>query len=262
MVTLEEQLQKIKRKRRLGLMMHVIVGYPSLKETNKLVKLMVEEGVDFIELQIPFSDPLADGPVIMRACEQALEKGTKVADAFKVMKELSSTVPIPLLFMGYYNTVFRYGVKKFCADAKRAGAAGLIVPDMPLEEEGEEHFLAYSEENRLPVIRVVSPISTIDRLKKNAIVAEGFVYCSAYQGTTGVRQTLDPILASYLKTVKRYINKPLAVGFGISKPEHIRAIKQHAEIAVIGSALIKTIQEATGDEQEQSVRSFIRSLMV
>ncbi|HVZ58603.1 MAG TPA: tryptophan synthase subunit alpha [Patescibacteria group bacterium] len=262
MVTIEEQVKKIKKEKRLGLMTHVIVGYPSLRKTIRLVKLMAAEGADFIELQIPFSDPLADGPTIMKACEEALAHGTKVRDAFVAMETLSSQVAIPLLFMGYYNTVFRYGVEKFCKDAKKAGAAGLIIPDMPLEEEEEEHFLQFAKKYNLPVIRVVSPASTVSRLQKNAKYAEGFVYCSARQGITGVRKDLDPHLAAYLKIVKKYIKQPLAVGFGISSPKHIKALKPHAEIAVVGSALVKITQECKGKEREQKVRTFVRSLML
>lgn len=262
MRTITEQLTKIHREKRIGLMTHVIVGYPTLNDTVALVKVMADEGVDFIELQIPFSDPLADGPVIMKACEEALANGTRVRDAFTLMRELSKQVAIPLLFMGYYNTVFRYGVEKFCRDAAAAGAAGLIIPDMPLEEESSERFLAQAKKCRMPVIRVVSPASTEERLKKNATFAEGFVYCSARQGITGVRSELDPHLATYLTRVKNIIDKPLAVGFGISTPEHIKALRKYADIAVVGSALVKLTQQYQGEEREQKVRSFVRSLML
>lgn len=137
---IDQQLSEIKKEKRMGLMTHVVVGYPNLEETVSIVKTMATAGVDFVELQIPFSDPLADGPTIMRACEAALANGTKVKDAFAIMKELSQQVSIPLLFMSYYNIVFRYGVEKFCRDAKKAGASGLIVPDMPIDEESYEHF--------------------------------------------------------------------------------------------------------------------------
>ena len=140
---IDKQLEKIKKEKRLGLMTHVVIGYPSLETTESLVKTMEEAGVDFIELQIPFSDPLADGPTIMRACEKALENGIKVKDSFEVAKELSSGIKIPLLFMAYFNTVFRYGVEKFCKDAKNVGISGLIVPDLPIEEEKCEHFMKY-----------------------------------------------------------------------------------------------------------------------
>src|SRR3989338_1642801 len=127
----------------MKLMTHVVIGYPTLIDTVKIVKTMADCGVDMIELQIPFSDPLADGPTIMRACEKSLENGTKVNDAFVLMKKLSGKVKIPLLFMAYYNTVFKYGTEKFCLDAKNAGAYGLIVPDMPIDEENQEHFYSF-----------------------------------------------------------------------------------------------------------------------
>lgn len=231
-------------------MTHVVIGYPSLKETVKIVKTMVESGVDLVELQIPFSDPLADGPTIMRACEKSLANGTKVKDAFMVMKSLSSRVSIPLLFMSYYNIVFKYGVEKFCRDAKIAGAYGLIVPDMPIDEEKEEHFYFYCKKYHLYNIQVLSPASTEDRLKKNAKVASGFVYFTARQGTTGAKNDLDPKLSSYLRKMRRFFKIPIAVGFGISKKNHIDMLSKYADIAVIGSALIDVI----------NVKQFINSL--
>src|SRR6185437_11988552 len=151
---IDQKLTELKKKKRIGLMTHVVVGYPSVEETVMLVRAMAESGVDFVELQIPFSDPLADGPTIMQACEESLNRGTKVKDAFDVMRKLSKEVSIPLLFMSYYNIVFRYGVQKFCRDAKKAGASGLIVPDMPIDEEVHEHFYAFANKFGLRIIHV------------------------------------------------------------------------------------------------------------
>lgn len=255
------QLNKIRQDRRVGLMTHVIVGYPTLKETIPVVKAMEESGVDFVELQIPFSDPLADGPTIMKACEQSLANGTKVKDAFSVAKDLISQVQIPILFMAYFNTVFRYGVEKFCQDAKKIGISGLIIPDMPLEEENAEGFLACCKKYDLYAVRVISPASTDERLKKNAKVAKGFVYCTARQGITGARKELDPNIASYLKRVRKQISVPLAVGFGISKREHIEALSSFAEVAVIGSALIDILREAAPKERINKVKAFLGPLV-
>ena len=167
MNSIDQKLQQIRNEKRLGLMTHVVVGYPTLPETEKIVELMVKTGVDMVELQIPFSDPLADGPTIMKACEKSLENGTKVKDAFGLASRLTKKISIPLLFMAYFNNVFQYSTKKFCQDAKKAGISGLIVPDIPLEEEEKEHFTAYCEEFGLHAIRVISPASTDERLKKN-----------------------------------------------------------------------------------------------
>lgn len=249
-------------------MTHVVVGYPDLETTEKIVLTMAESGADFIELQIPFSDPLADGPTIMKACEESLRSGTKVADAFSLMAKLSKKVSIPLLFMGYFNTVFKYGlpagghgVEKFCRDARQAGASGLIIPDIPLEEESEENFIKYAKESGLYPIRVVSPASTEERLQKNAAVACGFVYCMARQGITGAKKDLDPSLIQYLTKVKKYFDVPLAVGFGISKKEHVQSLKGQADVAIVGSAIINIISKSKKAEVIKNVEEFCRGLL-
>jgi len=259
---INQKLLQIKKDKKMGLMTHVVVGYPSLEETVAIVKTMADAGADFIELQIPFSDPLADGPTIMRACEESLENGTKVKDAFGAMKQLSAEISVPLLFMSYYNIVFRYGVEKFCRDAKAAGASGLIVPDMPIDEEGEEHFYAFAEKFDLYVIHVISPASTPERMKKNAAIAKGFVYCTARQGTTGAKKDLDPAIRSYLQEVKKYFSIPIAVGFGISNKEHIASLKKDAEIAIVGSALIDVIKNTNEKERMSAIKKFIKDLSI
>lgn len=262
MTKLEQKLQEIKARKKIGLMTHIVIGYPSLEKTVTLVKTMAESGVDLIELQIPFSDPIADGPTIMRACEKSLKNGTKVKDAFTIMKLLSSQVSIPLLFMAYYNTVFKYGVEKFCKDTRNAGASGLIVPDMSIDEEREEHFLSFCKKYQLHNIQVVSPVSTNNRLKKNARVASGFVYCTARQGITGVKNKLDPSTVTYLRNVKKHFSVPIAVGFGLSKRKHIDLLGSYAHIAVVGSALIEQINTARLHESEAKIANFIKNLEV
>lgn len=263
---LDKKLQEIKQSKKIGLMGHVVVGYPSLKETIELVRLMEKLGVDMVELQIPFSDPLADGPTIMKACEESLKNGTKVSDAFEVVKSLSSLVKIPLLFMCYYNTVFKYplasfrtsGVERFCKDAQKAGISGLIVPDMPIDEEKEEQFYSFTKRYNLHTIQVISPVTTRERLKKIAKVANGFVYCTARQGITGVRKELDAGLNHYLKTAKKEITVPLAVGFGISQKEHVASLVGKADVAVIGSKILNIINESK--DYKKDVESFLRQL--
>lgn len=254
------KLAEIKKRKTIGLMTHVVVGYPSLAFTVDIAKTMAQAGADFIELQIPFSDPLADGPTIMRACESSLEQGTKVSDSFTVARKLSHEVKTPLIFMAYFNTVFVYGVEKFCKDAKKSGISGLIVPDMPLEEEGCEYLAEYAKKNSLHLISVISPVSTEVRLQKNSLVAGGFVYCSARQGITGVSKSLDPNLAAYLKTVRRFFKIPVAVGFGISNKEHIVSIAPYADVVVVGSAIIDLINKSDSKTVLKNVERFIRGL--
>lgn len=244
----------------MKLMTHIIIGYPSLIDTVKIVKSMVAEGVDMVELQIPFSDPLVDGPTIMRACEKSLENGTKVKDAFIVMKELSSQVPIPLLFMSYFNIVFRYGVEKFCRDAKNSGAYGLIVPDMPIDEEKAEHYFAACKKYNIHNIQVISPASTDERLKKNANVESGFVYFTSHQGITGVKDKLNPDLISNLQRIRKFFSVPIAVGFGISKRKHLEKLAPYADIAVMGSALIDIINTSNKENRERNIEQFIKNL--
>lgn len=257
---IDKVLLRLKKEGSMGLMTHVVVGYPSLKKTIEIVKVMAEAGADFIELQIPFSDPIADGPTIMKACESSLKRGIKVRDALAVAKILTGKISTPILFMAYYNTVFKYGVKKFCRKVSLAGISGLIVPDMPLEEEAREHFTFYAEENNLHVIRVVSPASTQERLRKNAEVSRGFVYCSARQGITGARKDLAPELVSYLKKSKQAFDCPIAVGFGISKQEHVKKIAEYADIVVVGSAIVDIINHSTSESLLSNIRRFIQTL--
>lgn len=255
---IEAQIQKIKKEKRIGIIAHVVVGYPSLTKTIELIQALIDSGVDFIELQIPFSDPLADGPTIMHACEISLRQGTKLSDAFKIMQLFSAKTAIPLLFMGYFNTVFKYGVEAFCRDAKKSGASGLIFPDFSIDEENNELFLYFSKKYGLHNIHVISPVSTNDRLKKNAKLATGFIYCTAHQGITGIKDRLNSDLNTYLERVKDFFTIPIAVGFGISKKEHLQALSNHADIAVIGSVLIKELEKNGTD----GVKKFLQDLLL
>lgn len=227
----------------IKLMTHVVAGYPSLAETEQLVIEMEKAGVSYVEIQIPFSDPLADGPTIMMANDKALANGTTIEDAFSLMERLTKKVSIPLLFMGYYNSVFQYGVERFCKKAQQVGAHGLIIPDVPLDEESHEQFLKMCDKYKLASIRVLSPTSSDDRIEQNLQVAKEFVYCTAISGITGSRNQIHPQTKQFLKRMRSKTDLPLAVGFGISKPEHVQALKGYADIAVVGSAVIKEVEK-------------------
>lgn len=260
MNTIDQQLQKIKAENRLGLMTHIVVGYPTLAESRNLVLAMAEAGADFIELQIPFSDPVADGPTLMQANQAALEQGTTVAQAMELMADLAPTAGRPLLFMTYFNIVHHYGVAKFCETAAAAGASGLIVPDMPLDEEPSEHFIFAAEQAGLTVIRLLSPASTDKRLSLNAALARGFVYFVSRKGITGARAQLEPELAQQLARMKKFFTVPVAVGFGISQPEHVAALAGQADIAVVGSELINVYNRADKGRGVEAVKDFIKNL--
>lgn len=227
-------------------MTHIVAGYPNLKESEKIALTMAECGVDFIEIQIPFSDPVADGPTIMRANDIALKNGIKVKDCFelaKKIKKLKFLAKPEILFMSYFNVIFRYGIDGFCKRAKQGGCYGLIVPDMPIDEEKNEHYLASCKKYKLHPIQIISPLTTKSRLKKMAKIASGFLYCVSRYGTTGQSKDLNPKLKQYLKNVRKYFKIPLAVGFGISTKSHVEAVHKNAEIAVIGSRIINAIDK-------------------
>lgn len=237
-------------------MTHIVAGYPTLKKSEEIAMLMARSGVDFIEIQIPFSDPVADGPVIMKANEMALAGGVKVEDCFELMKKLSGKAGSKFLFMSYFNIVYRYGVEKFCKRAKECGCYGLIIPDMPIDEEANEKYLENCEKYGLVAIQVISPLTPDERLRKIANHARGFVYCVSRFGTTGVAAELNPKLKSYLKRVRKFIKLPLAVGFGIAEKRHVEAVHKEAEIAVIGSKIIKLIDEG------KDIGAFLKTIVL
>jgi len=257
MNSIDTQLEKIKQSGKMGLMTHVVVGYPTLEKTKELVIALAKGGSDFIELQIPFSDLIADGPTIMQASDIALKNGATAGRAIKLMAELSGKVEIPLLFMSYFNTIYAYGIDKFCKDAVKAGAAGLIVPDIPPEEEHYEQFEKKVSKCGLYLIRIISPASSLERLQKNAELAKGFIYCISRFGITGATKTLAPELTTYLKRVSEYFIMPKAVGFGISTREQVQALQGKAEIAIVGSAIVEKVKDGCSLEQ---IKMFVQDL--
>ncbi len=254
---IKQQLEKIAREKRMGIMTHAVAGYPDL-ETSELIIAEMAKEVDFIELQIPFSDPMADGPIIMAANQKALSSGIKVQDSFSLISKMQSKVEIPLLVMCYYNTIFNLGEKSFCELAKKSGVAGVIVPDLPLEE--ATNFLKLCQQNKLTNITIVAPNTPDQRLKLLGEKSAGFIYSVARLGVTGNKTTLDQKLEKYLKRVKKNIKLPLAVGFGIQKKEQIEKLRGKVELVIIGSALITQIQGLKGVAAAKKIRSFLQTL--
>lgn len=245
------------------IMTHIVAGFPNLKKSGEVALIMANSAVDFIEIQIPFSDPVADGPTIMAANQKALDSGTKVEDCFDLMADLyrkfkKNSVAPKLLFMSYLNILHHYGIGKFCKKAHECGCYGLIVPDMPIDEEKWEKYLKNCSKYGLKAIQVISPLTPVDRLKKIAKVANGFVYCVSRYGTTGQTKSLNSDLHNYLKKVKKYIKLPLAVGFGISEREHVEQVWEGAEIAVIGSKIISLI--GSNKNYLQKIKEFLKHI--
>lgn len=247
------------------IMTHIVAGYPSLKESEEIASLMCKSGTDFIEIQIPFSDPVADGPAIMAANQKALDNGVKVADCFRLMRNLTKktkgiSAKQKFLFMTYFNILFRFGVEKFCKEAKKCGCYGLIVPDMPIDEEKNDHYLKYCKKYHINAIQVVSPLTSVDRLKLISKHAKGFIYCVSRYGITGISKALNNRLKQYLAKVKRSTSLPIAVGFGISNCDQVKAVHKYAEIAVMGSKFIEIIKTCKGLKRLHKIRQFLKGV--
>jgi len=221
-------------------MTHIVVGYPSISQNEKIIDVMVKNGIKRIELQIPFSDPLADGSVIAKACKDSLKNGTKVKNAFSLMKKLTNKYPeVSFYFMTYYNIVFNYDVEKFCHDTKTSGAKGIIAPDMPIDEEKYENFFSSCKKENISPIFVISPITPDNRLKIISKYAKDFLYCTSVIGTTGVRKKVNSNLKQYVNKIRKYFDIPIAIGFGLSTKTQIQEVFSYADIAIVGSAILK-----------------------
>ena len=239
MQRIENRFAELKNQGRKALITFITAGDPDLAATPRLVAALEGAGADIIELGVPFSDPLADGPTIQQASNRALRAGASLKKILGTVAEIRKTSEIPLVLMTYYNPVFRYGVAKLVADAAARGVDGLIVPDLPLEESGELRRLAAG---RLAVIPLAAPTTGPERLLKIAAAGSGFLYYVSVTGITGTRTELPPELASSLAAVRgRVTGLPLAVGFGISTAEQARTVARHADAVIVGSALVKIV---------------------
>ena len=251
---LVDQLRQARSKKEILLMTHLVLGYPSFAVNREVIQQMVANGVDVIELQIPFSEPMADGPMIIKANQEAIAGGVKVAECLAFAAEMAARYDIPLLFMTYYNILFKYGLKKFLLKAKEIGIRGLIIPDLP-PEEGEE-YLRLAKELDLAPIQIFAPTSTEERMRTLAGHGDGFIYCVARRGVTGSKTEFDASFDDYLARCRRATDLPLAVGFGISNQEDVRILTGKADLAVIGTATIKLVEE----KGAEAVGSFIAGL--
>jgi tryptophan synthase alpha chain len=251
---LEEYVQRRKVERDILLMTHIVMGYPSFDESLKVVEAMVESGVDLMELQIPFSEPIADGPVILHANQRALAAGSSVERCFEFAEAVASRFDIPFLFMSYYNVLFRRGVRPFVERMKKVGLKGAIVPDLP-PEEGAEYLAAMKDNGQAPIF-IYSPNTTDARLKTIADHANGFIYCVARKGVTGQSTDFTTDLDAYLARCRAATSLPLAVGFGVKDRSDVEFLKGKADIAVIGTQTIRLIEE----QGVGAVAPFIRSL--
>ncbi len=235
-------------------MTHIVLGYPSFEEAFEIVASMAEAGVDLIELQIPFSEPIADGPVILHANQKALESGADLAKCLDFAQRAAARYDIPFLFMSYYNILLKYGLGEFASVMAQSGIRGAIVPDLP-PEEAKEYLEAMSAQE-LAAIFIFSPNTPETRMKSIAACAKGFIYCVARKGVTGSQTDFSEALDAYLARCRKATELPLALGFGVKNRQDVDFLTGRVDIAVIGTETIRTV-EAKG---VAAVGSFIRSL--
>ncbi len=251
---LEDTLRTQKEKKDVLLMTHIVLGYPSFDVNRKVIAQMVENGVDCIEMQIPFSEPMADGPVILKANQDSLSGGTDVASCMSFGAEMAAQHNIPFLFMTYYNIIFKYGEEQFFKDCNKNGIQGLIIPDLP-PEMGTE-FFQHAQKYQIAPILIFAPTSTDERMATLNRSADGFIYCVARRGVTGKKSDFDEDFSTYLARCRAATDLPLAVGFGIQDKEDVAVIAGKADMAVIGSQTIKLVDE----KGPEAVGPFIASL--
>jgi tryptophan synthase alpha chain len=230
----------------LGIVAYITAGDPSFDATLKFVLALAEAGADVIELGVPFSDPLADGPTIQRASERALKAGATLAKVLDLVREIRKSSQIPLVLFSYYNPVFQMGLEKFAATAANLGADGVLITDLT-PEESEEYRHIITAKN-LDTVFLAAPTSTDERLVKIGAVSSGFLYLVSRTGVTGAKDTLPDDLPSLLRRTRNATQLPIAVGFGISLPGHVSMLGGLADAAVVGSALVSEIEAATAND--------------
>lgn len=242
-----------------GLVAYLTIGDPDLAASRAIALAAIDAGADVLELGVPFSDPLADGPVIQRASERALQRGTRLRDVLALAADLRSQRPAAgLVIFSYLNPILRFGLENFCAAAQQAGVDGVLVTDIIVEEAAE--YLGALHRHNLAPIFLAAPTSPDARLQAIAAVSRGFVYAISRVGITGAQKSLTSDAKQLVTRLRRFTHLPIAVGFGISTPEHFAALGEFADAAVIGSALVATIEQAGPAAAPAAIARFIQGL--
>jgi len=244
--------------RKPSLVAYVTCGDPDIATTRDVILAAIDAGADIIELGVPFSDPVADGPVVQRASERALKHGTTLQQVLKLAKEIRKQSHAGLIIFSYLNPVMRMGMDDFAAAAEDAGIDGALITDLPTEEAGL--YLRQMQKRNLSTVFLAAPTSTDERLKQIAKFSTGFVYAVSRTGVTGARQELTDDAQLLVRRIRKYTKLPIAVGFGISTAQQFASVGEFAEGAVVGSAIVETIERNPGKEAE-SVAQFIKQLL-
>ncbi len=255
---IEKRFDELKKQNRKALITFITAGDPDLASTVMTVKEMERQGADIIELGIPYSDPIAEGPVIQAANARALKHKIKIIDIMASVREMRKTVEAPILYLLYFNCIFQYGFERFFADCSDAGLDGVIIPDLPFEERKELNKIA--DKYGIVIITLVAPTSG-ERIEKLTREAKGFIYCVSSLGVTGMRNTFNTDFDEFFSRINRAAAIPKALGFGISTPEHIKQLKGFCDGLIVGSAIVKKFEAAANtDELVSTVGGFTAEL--
>ncbi|SNB44658.1 tryptophan synthase subunit alpha [Geobacter sp. DSM 9736] len=255
---LSETFARLKKSGEKALVTFITAGDPDLAVTEKLIPILAEAGADVIELGIPFSDPMADGPTIQKSSERALASGTTLPDILEMVKRVRRHSQVPLVLMGYYNPIFLYGQDRFATDAVAAGVDGVLLVDLPPEE--AEVFKAKAKEAGLDTVFLLTPTANAGRIAQVRRFGSGFVYYVSVTGVTGARSSVDASVFERVAEIRGQLKLPVAVGFGISSPEQAAQVAKVADGVVVGSAIVKLFEEFHGDELSSRLAVFVRGL--
>ncbi len=256
---LAEMFERTRAAGRPAVIPFIPAGWPELADTVPVVRAAIEGGADAVELGLPFSDPLGDGPVNQQAYNEAIANGVTTSSVFETARALrAADVSVPLLIMGYFNPLLAYGVSSVVQDAVDAGVDGLIIVDLPPDEAAELEEPAKAA--GLHVVYMLAPTSTPERIRLVAAHAGGFIYCVSLTGVTGERRQLPEELPDFVRRVRALTSVPLAVGFGISTAEHVQAVGEVADAVIIGSAFVRTVAEAPAEQRPAAARAFLEEM--
>jgi len=261
MSKIQDKFKELKSKNEKALISYIMIGFPNENATLSIVRGLVKGGTDIIELGFPFSDPIADGPVIQNASTISLNNGAKIEKFFSLVKKIRKNTDIPLVLMTYTNVLHTHGYSTFMSKAKSAGIDGLILPDMSIEESGE--YLKSAKKNNLDTIFLVSPNTKSSRLKKIAKASSGFLYLVAVFGTTGVQAKINKYTIDAIKNTKKIVDVklPVGIGFGISTPADVeKYVSAGVDAVIVGSAILKIIENTPLPKLQNEIREYIKKL--
>ena len=256
---IERMFASVRERERPGLIVFLTAGFPDMEATLELVPALVAAGADAVELGVPFSDPLAEGPTIQQSSFLALQNGVTTADCLQAAETLRDRIPdAPLILMGYYNPVYSYGIARYASECQRIGVDGLIAVDLPGTESAP--LAAECASRDISLIPLLAPTSTEESIAESCRSASGFVYCVSVTGVTGARTEVSGRGLDLLERVRAHTPLPLALGFGISAPEHVAEVGRTADAAVVGSALVRVMLESPREELVERTSAFVASL--